>query len=376
MRTLISIILVLTLIIVLVYGADTSSIILQKQKELQQKQKQIQSLKQQIKTLESTEFNVVREISKIDYELDKAERELNVAESRLREAQAKLNVLSTQLNILQRNLKYRSLNFKENLGESYKLLQSKNSFSLIFLNDSFSQIAVPYYLKSLMKLEAGRLNNLNTQCRDIEQTKKKWEEEKRKVEALVRSIAEKKAYIERKKNEKLAYLEKIRTQKRYQQQVVATLERESKEIEQMIRKLASSNIQKAQKGRLSWPVIGSITSGFGMRRHPILGGAPLFHTGVDIAASYGTPVRAAASGRIIFAGWYGGYGNMVIIDHGGKISTVYGHLSKIVVRVGEEIAEGDIIGYVGTTGLSTGPHLHFEVRVNGDPVDPLSWLIR
>jgi len=180
MRTLISIILVLTLIIVLVYGADTSSIILQKQKELQQKQKQIQSLKQQIKTLESTEFNVVREISKIDYELDKAERELNVAESRLREAQAKLNVLSTQLNILQRNLKYRSLNFKENLGESYKLLQSKNSFSLIFLNDSFSQIAVPYYLKSLMKLEAGRLNNLNTQCRDIETNKKEMGRRKKK----------------------------------------------------------------------------------------------------------------------------------------------------------------------------------------------------
>lgn len=360
--------------LVSIYGADTSSIIFQKQKELQQKQRQIQSLKQRIKSLESVEVNIVREISKIDQDLDRAERDLNIAESRLREAQAKLTVLSTQLSILQRNLKYRSLNFKENLGDSYKLLQINNSFSLIFLNDAFSQVAVPYYLKTLMKLEAGRLNNLNTQCKDIEQTKKKWEEEKKRVEALVKSIAEKKAYIEKKKNEKLAYLEKVRTQKRYQQQVVATLERESKEIEQMIRRLASSNIQKAQKGRLSWPVIGAITSGFGMRRHPLLGGAPLFHTGIDIGASYGTPIRAVASGRVIFAGWYGGYGNMIIIDHGGRISTVYGHLSKIVVKVGEEVAEGDVIGYVGSTGLSTGPHLHFEVRINGDPVDPLTWL--
>ncbi|ACK42380.1 MULTISPECIES: murein hydrolase activator EnvC family protein [Dictyoglomus] len=374
MRRFVIIILILSLMLVSIYGADTSSIILQKQKELQQKQKQIQSLKQQIKNLESVEVNIVREITKIDQDLDRAERELNVAESRLREAQAKLTVLSTQLSILQRNLKYRSLNFKENLGDSYKLLQINNSFSLIFLNDAFFQIAVPYYLKTLMKLEAGRLNNLNTQCKDIQQTKKRWEEEEKRVEALVKSIAEKKAYIEKKKKEKLAYLEKVRTQKRYQQQVVATLERESKEIEQMIRRLASSNIQKAQKGKLSWPVIGGITSGFGMRRHPLLGGAPLFHTGIDISASYGTPIRAAASGRVIFAGWYGGYGNMIIIDHGGKISTVYGHLSKIVVKVGEEIAEGDVIGYVGSTGLSTGPHLHFEVRINGDPVDPLTWL--
>ncbi|HOJ93183.1 MAG TPA: M23 family metallopeptidase, partial [Dictyoglomaceae bacterium] len=139
-------------------------------------------------------------------------------------------------------------------------------------------------------------------------------------------------------------------------------------------KLASSNVQKAQKGKLSWPVIGSISSKFGMRPHPILGGAPLSHTGIDIAVAYGTPIKAAASGKVIYAGWYGGYGNLIILDHGGNISTLYGHLSKIVVKIGEEVAEGEIIGYVGSTGLSTGPHLHFEVRVNGSPVDPAGWL--
>lgn len=360
-------------LVVITLGSN-DSIILQKQKELRQKQQQIQTLKKQIKNLESIEVDIVKEISKIDYELDKAERELNLAESKLREAQAKLAVLGTQLEILQRNLKYRSLNFKRNLGESYKILKPNILFNLIFLEDSFAQIAFPYYLKTLMKIEANRLENLDNQCKNVEKTKKAWELEKKKVEELVKEISDRKAYIEKKKREKLAYLEKIRTQKRYQQQVIATLERESKEIEKLIKKLASSKIQRAQKGNMSWPVIGSVTSGFGMRRHPILGGAPLFHTGIDIAASYGTPVRASASGRVIFAGWYGGYGNMIIIDHGGNVSTVYGHLSRIVVKIEEEIAEGDIIGYVGSTGLSTGPHLHFEVRVNGDPVDPLSWL--
>lgn len=355
-------------------AGDSSSVILQKQRELQQKQKQIQVLKQQVKSLESVEINIVREISRIDYELDKAERELNLAESKLREAQAKLAILTTQLSLLQRNLKYRSLNFRESLGESYKILKPNNILSFIFFDNVFAQIALPYYLKTLMKMEAGRLKNLDNQCKNVEKTKKEWEQEKKRVEELVKNISEKKAYIEKMKNEKVAYLEKIRTQKRYQQQVIATLERESKEIERLIKKLASSKIQKAQKGNMAWPVIGGITSGFGMRRHPILGGAPLFHTGIDISASYGSPIRASASGRVIFAGWYGGYGNMIIIDHGGNISTVYGHLSRIVVKIGEEVAEGDVIGYVGSTGLSTGPHLHFEVRVNGDPVDPLSWL--
>lgn len=374
MRKVFYLLLIFIFLITIAIAGDSNSVILQKQKELQQKQKQIQALKKQVKSLESVEVNIVKEISKIDYELDKAEKELNLAESKLREAQAKLAVLSTQLSLMQRNLKYRSLNFKEALGESYKILKPNNFLGLIFSDNVFAQIALPYYLKTLMKMEAGRLKNLDNQCKNIEKTKKEWEQEKRRVEELVKNISEKKAYIERKKNEKVSYLEKIRTQKKYQQQVIATLERESKEIEQLIRKLASSKVQKAQKGNMSWPVIGGITSGFGMRRHPILGGAPLFHTGIDISASYGTPVRASASGRVIFAGWYGGYGNMVILDHGGNISTVYGHLSRIVVKIGEEVAEGDVIGYVGSTGLSTGPHLHFEVRINGDPVDPLNWL--
>ncbi|MBV8689956.1 MAG: peptidoglycan DD-metalloendopeptidase family protein [Candidatus Eremiobacteraeota bacterium] len=129
----------------------------------------------------------------------------------------------------------------------------------------------------------------------------------------------------------------------------------------------------AGSGYFQWPVHGPITSPFGWRIHPIAG-VRSFHEGIDIGASSGTPIAAAESGRVIYAGWYGGYGNYISIDHGGGVSTGYGHCSAIYVSVGQDVSRGQAIGAVGSTGYSTGPHLHFEVRINGKPVDPLSRL--
>lgn len=124
---------------------------------------------------------------------------------------------------------------------------------------------------------------------------------------------------------------------------------------------------------LMWPVSGTITSPFGWRRNPF-GGAPEFHQGLDIGAPMGTTIVAAAAGTVISAGWYGGYGNYVLIDHGGGMSTGYGHLSQIFVSNGQSVQKGQAIGAVGSTGYSTGPHLHFEVRIDGKPVDPTPYL--
>ncbi len=133
--------------------------------------------------------------------------------------------------------------------------------------------------------------------------------------------------------------------------------------------IAGSEAPSSGPGSLSWPVSGTITSPFGWRSNPF-GGAPDFHPGLDIAAPMGTTVTAAASGTVILAQWYGGYGNFILIDNGGSVSTGYGHLSAIYVSVGQTVQRGQAIGAVGSTGHSTGPHLHFEVRFNGKPVDP------
>jgi murein DD-endopeptidase MepM/ murein hydrolase activator NlpD len=118
---------------------------------------------------------------------------------------------------------------------------------------------------------------------------------------------------------------------------------------------------------LIWPVSGPITSPFGWRWGRM-------HEGIDIGVPYGTPIHAAAAGTVIYCGWEEGYGNLVVIDHGGGIATAYGHQSSIAVTCGQHVDQGQVIGYVGCTGHCTGPHLHFEVRVNGAPVDPLGYL--
>lgn len=123
-----------------------------------------------------------------------------------------------------------------------------------------------------------------------------------------------------------------------------------------------------------WPVAGILNDGFGSRYDPFGGGGSEFHTGQDITAAPGTPVVAAAEGTVVFAGWKNGYGQVVDIDHGRGLATRYGHLSKIETTIGHEIARGELLGCVGSTGRSTGPHLHYEVRINDNPVSPLSYL--
>ena len=134
-------------------------------------------------------------------------------------------------------------------------------------------------------------------------------------------------------------------------------------------------VAAARSGRLRHPVRGVMTSRFGLRSHPLTG-AHRMHAGVDFGAPAGTPVTAAASGKVVGAGTLGGYGNTVTLRHPGGVETRYAHLSSIAVSVGQEVVAGRTIGAVGSTGQSTGPHLHLEVRVGGQPVDPLPWLGR
>jgi len=124
-----------------------------------------------------------------------------------------------------------------------------------------------------------------------------------------------------------------------------------------------------------WPVDGTLEGGFGGRRNPFGGPGYEFHTGQDIEAPIGAPVIAGARGEVSFVGWQNGYGQLVVIDHGGGLSTRYGHLSHIDVDLGQAVSRGQLIGKVGSTGRSTGPHLHYEVRINDQPVNPLQYLL-
>jgi len=157
------------------------------------------------------------------------------------------------------------------------------------------------------------------------------------------------------------------------------LESSSRLVAAQIRTLEQGgSIDHAYSRRISGvgfmkPSSESITSGYGMRRHPILGYSRM-HTGVDFGAAHGSPIYASHSGTVIVAGRMGGYGKTVVISHGGGLSTLYAHNSQLRVGVGRDVERGDVIANAGSTGLSTGPHLHFEVRVNGSPQNPMNWL--
>jgi len=167
-------------------------------------------------------------------------------------------------------------------------------------------------------------------------------------------------------------LEKVRASEREAVSEAQALEQVSASLGAQIQaaQAASSYSPPASTPSASgfiWPVNGPVTSPFGMRWGRM-------HTGIDIGVAYGTPIHAAASGRVIYAGWMDGYGNLVFIDHGRGLSTGYAHQSSIGVSNGQAVTQGQVIGYVGCTGHCFGPHLHFEVRVNGTPVDPLGYL--
>src|SRR5581483_6329034 len=173
------------------------------------------------------------------------------------------------------------------------------------------------------------------------------------------------------RQKKLQDLSTLTVSERAEAEEIDALQAASERIAEAIRaaqaRSASGTTQTPSSAGLIWPVEGPVTSPFGWRWGRM-------HQGIDIGVPYGTPIHAAAAGTVIYCGWEEGYGNFVVIDHGGNLATAYAHQSSIAVSCGQQVNQGDVVGYVGCTGHCFGPHLHFEVRVNGEPVDPLGYL--
>jgi murein DD-endopeptidase MepM/ murein hydrolase activator NlpD len=174
------------------------------------------------------------------------------------------------------------------------------------------------------------------------------------------------------RREKSATLASIQEDRNSTLAEIDALEEQSAALAERIRQAqqqasSATVVVRSGSGVLGWPVSGPVTSGFGLRWGRM-------HEGIDIAVGIGTTVHAAAAGTVIYAGWMGGYGNLVVVDHGNGLSTAYAHNSSLAVTVGQSVAAGDVVSYSGSTGHSTGPHVHFEVRVDGSAVDPLGYL--
>lgn len=327
--------------------------------------------------------------------LEQVERNRRNIEAKLREyeaevnrAQNKLQALNTQLSVGERELAQAAKDLKkaeENQTVRQDLLRRRiraiaeygnvSYLEVLFEATSFSDFLGRFQmLQQIIQKDSALLQEAANQKREVAVRKAAWEQKLKETNDL--------------RNQTQVVQASYRDLQSSHEQKLTALVQDKRQLEAMLdQELADANrltqeIQKLQANTAStrqlvmvWPTpgYGWITSPFGMRADPFLG-TQRRHTGLDIGAPYGAKIVAAESGKVILAQWYGAYGNAVVIDHGGKVTTLYGHSSKLLVKAGDTVSRGQTIAYVGSTGLSTGPHLHFEVRSNGTPVNPRDWV--
>ncbi len=334
-----------------------------KQEALEVKKRQEQSTLGELQTLAVQLTDLDREISRLERELAEAEEKVALAQKQLAEKIA-------QQKERQRIFRQRIVSIYEDGAVTYSevLLQATS------LTDFLTRLE---YLKAIAENDVRLLKEIEAQRKDIEQRKRELEAKRDQIAALKSKREQRQNELARQRRREQELLASIRTQKEEFARMLDKMEEESKKLAAEIRRLQELQRRRSlsRGGKMLWPIPGysRITSDYGMRVHPILRTRRM-HTGIDIAAPMGATVVAALDGVVIYNGWYGAYGRTVIIDHGAGISTMYPHLSASLVRDGQEVRAGQKIAEVGSTGWSTGPHIHFEVRKNGDPVNPWPYL--
>jgi murein DD-endopeptidase MepM/ murein hydrolase activator NlpD len=239
-----------------------------------------------------------------------------------------------------------------------------------------------YRLNRVFKADRQVLADLKVQTDRIDAQRTQVEAQKNKIAVLSQQLLAQKSDYQSQAQLQQQNISRLKSDHRALEAAITILSEDSVNLMSLIRDRVRSE-QTRQKdpggvmvigsGQLSIPVDAPITSEFGWRMHPILG-YEKFHGGMDFGAEEGSMIRAAYRGTVIMADWYGGYGNTVILDHGNGITTLYGHAEGVYVTEGQVVEKGEPIALVGSTGLSTGPHLHFEVRQDGEPVDPVAYL--
>jgi len=328
------------------------------------------ALESKLKKLKEKKASVSSEVEALDKQADKLTLEVSRVAKELSQKESELNDIKQRIEEITQEITARKQSIKERVLATY--MQGELTYlDVIFDAENFRDFVNRiFYLNLIFENDQRNMLELRKKKEEKKYIMEKLTEKVQEIEATRAALNEKKRQVSEARRQKAMLLLQISKDAELAEQQIRELEEESRRIEADIRRLQGRYKGPAWRGRFLKPVDGSIRSGYGMRYHPISREWAM-HTGVDIAAPYGSPVRAGGDGMVIFTGWRGGYGLTVIIDHGGKLSTLYAHLSGIAVSEGTILKAGQTIGYVGSTGYSTGPHLHFEVRVNGSPVNPL-----
>lgn len=348
--------------------------------ELRSRLTEIEQKKQE---LENRKADARREAEAANVELDEILGQLSSLQAETRALQKKTDVLQGKINVNQAKLAEKKAEidarhkiYKKRLRDIYMNGQINYLDVLLGAKDFSDFSSRMYLLQKIVKSDLNLIEQIKAAAAEIEARQKELDSEMRDMKASRAALEAKKAKVtafRRSISRRIAKAEKVTADSNAE---IDRLQASSNAVTQMLRNLESGGGTTAQVQTSSgymWPCRGEITSYFGWRTHPIFG-TTKYHSGMDIAVDTGTPIHATNNGTVVYSGWLGGYGYCVMIDHGGGLVSLYGHNSALNCSEGQYVSKGTVIAYAGSTGYSTGPHCHFEMRLHGEVTEPLNYL--
>lgn len=324
----------------------------------------------------STQVSTISEqLREMQGNVDVAEADYKAVKSQLNETENKIGKNEDVLKKTEADLAKKTKILDKRVRDIY-INGQINYIDVLFGAKDFSDLMTRMdLLKRIIKYDYDLITKVQQEKAMVLDIKQQLEKDRQSTKLLVDDAAAKAERVKQKKADKKKLLDKAQYDRDTSDRAYQELMAASKEVQNLIRQSSygGASTPRSGNGRMIWPINGPITSEFGWRTHPIFGTAR-YHSGLDIGGDYGDPIVAADAGTVIYAGWISGYGNAVIIDHGGGITSLYGHNQSLNVSEGQRVTQGQVIAYCGSTGNSTGPHCHFEVRENGEPVSPYNYL--
>lgn len=349
----------------------------EQQRKLQDVNRQLDQQRSSVNQARQKEKNVMGQISSLDKDINKTEAEIKSIDDRVAYLKQNIKKVEEEIKASEEALAEQSDILGERLVFIYEKGGDVSYLEVLLAATDIKDFLTRYdLLNIIVEQDVALIKSINKEKKELSLKKCDLEIKQKELVNIQANQMGQKEILDSQKEEKQKLLGSVRLEKKKQEQALNELERESRQLEAIIRQYQSGNTgSQAGTGTFTWPAPGytNITSPYGMRLHPILNERRL-HTGMDIRAPMGATIVAADSGTVIFAGWMSGYGQVIIIDHSGGLSTLYAHQSQFLVSKGATVSKGQAIGKVGSTGWSTGPHLHFEVRINGTPTDPTAYV--
>lgn len=342
-------------------------------KNIQQKQRAAHEKVRHFKALEKLEKN---KLYKNQQRLEQASTNLHRSQNQYTSLEQRLAQMERELSVSVAEYNKVNTQMHKRIRQVYKH-QRKGMFELIFTaKDINSLLDVIYFERIVLKKDYARMSALKEKSQKIAAMKYEVQAQRRALAQSIQDINYQKKNIKNAIAQNQTMINRYKNDRKTYEQAERELARQSASIQSMLSRNKGSDVKISSTGFIR-PIGGRISSPFGWRTHPIFN-SRTFHSGVDIAGPNRGSIKASNAGKVIYSGWYGGYGKVVILDHGtinGKpTTTLYAHMSSIRVGNGQLVNKGEVLGYEGTTGYSTGPHVHFEVRVNGKPNNPLNYI--